>query len=441
MCKTIQQTHLDFQLEETPETLTSKSGLTVIQETALTLGVVADVKSLLPLPGSNRGFKPDEYVMPLVLMLCGGGRSLEDLRGIRQDQGLRRLCGLERVPSSDAAGMWLRQPGLCRRLKLVNRKLTKKLIEHNQKDDLTLDIDATYIETEKRSAKINYAGDRSFSVLLGFIADLDLCIASRYRNGNISPVEGIKEELVDSIKLAREAGRRIAYFRSDSAAYTADIINCCRDAKVTFAITADQNSAVKELIDAIPEDRWLRLYDERNGKLHYTGRHYATTIHAMSKTKAFTLIIQRWPNPKADLFEDRDPYCYHVIATDDPRAEEFRTVPEVIWHHNQRSNAENYNKEIKAGFGMEYAPSRLLRADAAYFEIGVLAYNLTIAVKHLLLDESWLRKTIATLRWQMIFIAGKVVEHGRRLILRVSRPYLELLQGMRERLRARPLAA
>jgi hypothetical protein len=435
MCKTIQQTHLDFQLEATSETLTSKSGLAIIQETALTLGVVADIKALLPLPGSNRGYQPDEYVMPLTLMLCGGGRSLEDLREIRADRGLRKLCGLERVPSSDATGTWLRQPGLCRRLKLVNRELTKKLIRQSKTDDLTLDIDATYIETEKQSAKTNYEGERSFSVLLGFIAELDLCVASRYRNGNISPVEGIKEELVDSIKLAREAGKRIAYFRSDSAAYTADIINCCQDAKVTFAITADQNCAVKELIEAIPEDKWLRLYDECGKQLRYTGRHYATTIHSMSATRAFTLIIQRWPNPKADLFEDSEPYCYHVVATDDPRAEGLRTVPEVIWHHNQRSNAENYNKEIKAGFGMEYVPSRLLRADAAYFEIGVLAYNLTIAVKRLLLDESWLRKTIATLRWQMIFIAGKVIEHGRQLILRIARQYLELLQGMRERLR------
>jgi len=434
MSKTIQQTSLDFQLEETSEILTSKSGLAIIQETALSLGVVADIRSLLPLPGSNRGFKPDEYVMPITLMLCGGGRSLEDLREIREDQGLRKLCALERVPSSDATGTWLRQPGLCRRLKLVNRKLTKQLIRQSKTEGLTLDIDATYIETGKESAKINYEGEKSFSVLLGFIAELDLCVASRYRNGNISPVEGIKEELADAIKLAREAGKRITYFRSDSAAYTADIINCCQDAKVTFAITADQNCAVKELIDAIPEDQWRRLYDEREGKLHYTERHYATTIHSMNETKAFTLIVQRWPNPKPDLFQNSAPYCYHVIATDDPRAAGFRTVPEVIWHHNQRANAENYNKEIKAGFGMEYAPSRLLRADAAYFEIGVLAYNLTIAVKRLLLDESWFRKTITTLRWQMIFVAGKVIEHGRRLILRVARQYLDLLQGMRERL-------
>ena len=428
MCKTTQQAYLDFQLEETSDTLTSKSGLTIIQETALALAVVADIKSCLPAAGSNRGYQPDEYVMPLALMLCGGGRSLEDIREIALDQGLRKLCDFERMPSSDAIGSWLRQPGLASGLKQVNRRLTKKLIKRSPADNLTLDIDATYIETEKRSARFNYEGVKSFSVLLAFIAELDLCVASKYRNGNISPVTGIKEELTESIKLAREAGKRVTCFRSDSAAYTADIINCCQEAQITFMITADQDCAVKELIANIESDQWRRLYDE---KLHYTGREYATVIHTMAKTTAsFTLIVQRWLNLEPSLFEN-NPYCYHVIATNDLR----EWIPDIIQEHNQRSNAENYNKEIKAGFGMEYAPSRLLRADAAYFEIGVLAYNLTIAVKRLLLDETWFRKTITTLRWQLIFIAGKIVEHGRRLILRVARGYRELLQKLRERLR------
>lgn len=37
-------------------------------------------------------------------MLNGGGRSLEDLRQIRDDKGLCEVLGLERMPSSDATG-------------------------------------------------------------------------------------------------------------------------------------------------------------------------------------------------------------------------------------------------------------------------------------------------------------------------------------------------
>ena len=44
-------------------------------------------------------------------MFNGGGRSLEDMRVIRVDTGLRELLPLERVPSSDATGDWLRRMG------------------------------------------------------------------------------------------------------------------------------------------------------------------------------------------------------------------------------------------------------------------------------------------------------------------------------------------
>ncbi len=44
-------------------------------------------------------------------MLTGGGRALEDLRMIHRDQCLRSLLHLDHLPSSDAAGDWLRRTG------------------------------------------------------------------------------------------------------------------------------------------------------------------------------------------------------------------------------------------------------------------------------------------------------------------------------------------
>ena len=163
-------------------------------------------------------------------------------------------------------------------------------------------------------------------------------------------------------------------------------------------------------------------------------RWYKTAIHCMEKTeKSFTLIILRWPNPKPDLFYPEF-YRYHVIATNDDE----RKPHEVIWFHNGRGDAENYNKELKNGFGMDYSPCRSLTADAVYFEIGVLAYNLTVAVKRLVLGGDWVRRTIASLRWQLLQIAGKVVRHGRQLILRVQKNHFELFRTVHQRLALLP---
>jgi hypothetical protein len=125
----------------------------LFQEAALVLGVRRNIKENLPAPGSGRGFKPQEYVLPLVMMLCGGGRTLEDIREIELDEGLRQLCGFARLPGADAIGQWLRKPEHLKGLKRVNTFLARQvIIRSGGQDDFTLDVDATMIETKKRCA-------------------------------------------------------------------------------------------------------------------------------------------------------------------------------------------------------------------------------------------------------------------------------------------------
>jgi len=53
----------------------------------------------------------------------------------------------------------------------------------------------------------------------------------------------------------------------------------------------------------------------------------------------------------------------------------------VIWKHNGRGNSENWHKELKSGLGMEQMPCGQFEANAMYFAIGVLAYNLAQLLK------------------------------------------------------------
>ena len=53
--RSVTQERLDFQLESTSDTITSRAGLALFQETALALGVKKCVRENLPGPGSNRG--------------------------------------------------------------------------------------------------------------------------------------------------------------------------------------------------------------------------------------------------------------------------------------------------------------------------------------------------------------------------------------------------
>jgi len=78
-------------------------------------------------------------------------------------------------------------------------------------------------------------------------------------------------------------GKRIAFLRSESAAYQADIINYCEQNRIQFAIGADLDQAVLEAIRAIPDKDWKS----------YKNGYIAEAIHSMNKTKeAFRLIYK-----------------------------------------------------------------------------------------------------------------------------------------------------
>jgi len=154
----------------------------------------------------------------------------------------------------------------------------------------------------------------------------------------------------------------------------------------------------------------------------------AETVHSMNGTEqAFRLIVLRWPNPQPNLFE-ASAYCYHAVATN--REEPAR---EVIWKHNGRGQSENWHKELKSGLGMEQMPCGQFEANAMYFAIGVLAYNLAQVLKRRVLPESYGTATVATLRWKLYRLAAKLVRHARCWMLRVKADLekLELLQSAR----------
>jgi hypothetical protein len=142
---------------------------------------------------------------------------------------------------------------------------------------------------------------------------------------------------------------------------------------------------------------------------------------------SFSIIVQREKESQMTLFSDGE-YSYYAIATND-----FNTDgQEIINDHNLRGNAENHIKELKNGFGMESVPTNSIYSNAVYFSMGVIAYNLAIAFKTFLSHE-YKSMTIASLRYHILSIPGKVVYHGRQLVLKINERFTWLLELVRQR--------
>jgi hypothetical protein len=437
----IAQTRLPFKIEQTSENLTAHAGLAVAHEFNLGVGLQRLLNGHLPPPGSNRGHKPAEWIMPLILMLQGGGDDLADIKVIAQDAALRTACRLEKIPDESTLGDLLRRtghsPDAMDGLADVECSLTRKMLLEGTITNFTLDADATIIPAGKYDAAVCYDGTKGYQPMLGFLAENRWLIyndfrngnASRwliyndFRNGNASPTGGV----VDVIKTAQARmpdGTRIARFRSDSAAYNHHVTDYCDDQGIHFAIGAECNQATTQLYNNLKTTDWVQFTTSNRKR-----REVAQTIHAFDKgTGSFRLIFVRDTKTQGELFASGR-RGRAIISNFPPE----RSAVEIVNWYNGRGAAENYIKEVKYGFGLRRVPCGQLTANAAWCRIAAIAYNLFLMQQALALPEHLATSSITTVRWHLYSVAARLVRHGRRLILKIAAdaPTVHLLENIR----------
>jgi hypothetical protein len=429
----IQQSIFPFKIETTKERLTAHGGLALMAEFNHGIGLRELTDRYLPGPGSNRGFDPSEMVDAVVLMLQGGGRSLEDLRELKDEKGLMELIGRDEIPEPDTVGDWLRRMGDPKSGQLglegldsVRDKINERVLKRDGIKEYTLDADATEIVGEKADALFTYKGNKGYMPMLGFLYENPVCLLDEFREGNIAPAFGQREFYL-RCKQRVPLGKRIGYYRGDSASYQGGLFNQLEEDGVRYGITVDQDKAVKSAVGLIPEGDWKE-------PVKGCGYELGETVHCMNGTKkAFRLVVKREIRRQGALFEKEGQYFYHVVATN--WLGEEKNTEEVLKWHNQRGQAENFNKELKIGLGMERMPCGQTYANAVFFRIGVMAYNLFIGFKRLACPESWAKHTIGTIRWKMVQVAGRIVRHAGETVLKlmIDLEKLELFKGIRRK--------
>ena len=85
-------------------------------------------------------------------------------------------------------------------------------------------------------------------------------------------------------------------------------------------------------------------------------------------------------------------------------------------------------------------PSGLFGANAAWWALSILAFNLNAAMKRLALGEGWASKRMKALRLHLIGLPGRVVSHARQLIVRLGGGAEALATILAARARIRALA-
>ena len=373
---------------------------------------------------SNREKGAYEKIMAGVMMKVSGGERVEDIEVLRADKGLLGTLGISEMVCADTVLNFIADRRKNAKNRGVNDALVIKALRKIEADELTYDNDATYIDSEKDSAEYSYQKEKQFSALVGMIAECGVINTVDFRPGNVSPSTGILNQLRKACRQARQAGKRIKRFRSDSAAYQDKIMTFCDSNEIEYYISVDQNDAVKRQIRKLNEFAWAILkgrYEDREET------DWAETTYAVSKGYKIRILILRWRNPAPTLF-DQSPYCYHVIATNNWEIEPMDWL-EV--HNGRMGTIEHCHKELKAGLGCDYTPSHDFEKNRGYFLLGVLAFNAVAIMKLFYLGPDALKWTMKTLRYQFIQVCGKIVRSGRRVTCKIINVTQEMFDRFR----------
>jgi len=406
------------------------------------LNLAERVDQHFPLPKSNRGFKPSEFIKTFILMQHEGSFHLDEVRNIQDDEALRCVLDLKALPQATTLGDWLRrmgnQPQIADAWVKVNKALLQSALHHCKK--ITLDIDATEIVADKAEAQWTYNKHKGFMPMVGHIAQTGQVVAVDFRKGNVPPAQD-NLAFIKQCQQALPEGCTLNALRIDAAGYQTKIIEYCDEHDIEYAIRAKTSATMRAQINTIKKADWQPLLD-RQGKLVEGQETYRTSYCIGDYENPFTLIIQRKVIRGQAVLDLESAtgteemclggYMYRAIATNRNHLGDSQIIH---WYNQRAEDSENRIKELKLDFGGDTLPCSDFKANALYFLISALSYNL-FALMRQLLPEELAHHRVMTVRWRLYAMAAKVVKTGRQLFVKLKQNHRTLLERVLVALKA-----
>jgi len=424
---------LPFIMEQTKrDDVTARAGLPLVLETMRALGIDELGASVLPPPKRRRGFAPERKLEALVTLIAAGGDRVEDVRVLADDKGLGKLLG-DPFPSPDALldflvqfhdpSCWEGRPpekkawvapesaGL-RGLESINREVVARGADRSVRQ-ATIDHDGTIIEAHKRDATWAYEGTRGFQPLVAVWAEQQLVVADEFRDGNVAggedPLSSVERAFANLPSWVEE--RR---FRADSAAYYAPLLKYLVREKIGFAISADMTKELRSCCIAVPEPRWTLLERREREQVDLAEVEF-TPGDWPRDAWPLRYIALRFTPLQEEMFANRG-VAYHAIVSN---RHDLDVAALVHWHREKAGTIEHVHRVMKDELGAGVLPSSRFGANAAWFRINALAFNVLTVLKRRALPERLRDARPKRLRYELFTLAGELTVHQSRLSVRV----------------------
>ena len=343
----------------------------------------------------------------------------------------------------------------------VNAALLSSLQRHKPIREATLDIDATLAETTKREALYCYEGYRAYQPVTTYWAERGLVVLSEFRDGNVPAGYEMLRILKESISSLPEGIEKIRV-RMDSAGYQHDLLRYCatgdegRREVIEFTVSNDMTLQFRQAVMETGEEEWKPLVRLERGREVATGQEWAEVVYVpnqiafTSKAPVYRYVAIREPLRQGVLpgMEQTEsqlelPFATVVCAGKAYRVKGIVTNREgegseiIRWHYERCGKSEEAHAVMKNDLAGGTLPSGKFGANAAWWGIMVLAHNLHAAMRCLALPDPLKKKRLKGLRFALIDVPGRIVQHSRQMFVRLKKghPALLWLYEMRRTIR------
>ncbi len=468
--------HFSFKLqEEAGLQVTAMAGLPLIHEIFHKMQVPKLIEKHVKL--KQDGWSDSDIIETTIALSCAGGEHMEDVSLLQADTALLHLLEKEappsemknspkELPSAKAIERYLKRyhqdyekpegvlafvpkeskalQGLGKVLKTVARDLIQKA----GLKTVTIENDATAVFSHKQEALGTYKGGTGYMPVTANIAELGIVIADEFRDGNVPPAFEVTRFFKESLK-AIPPGVKIRT-RLDGAYYDHELIAFLQDPRkpqgvIEFTITAKKSPSLLKWIEALPEDAWQPLMRHTDRGEVPTGREWAE-LHWVSadgsqsdmQNKTLRYLVTRKTQHQWEIFQEefnaevKDKDRYEVIATN----KNWVGDRLIRWHYERGGSIEHIHDRIKNDLAGGVLPCAEFGANAAWWRLQCLAWNLVRALQLHALESELKNCHMKKLRTQLLCIAGKVIKHARNLILKLTQghPAFEIYRQARERI-------
>ena len=215
---------------------------------------------------------------------------------------------------------------------------------------------------------------------------------------------------------------------------------------IEFAIGVDVTTEFRRAVSEVADKEWRVLHRKVGEHLVDTGQQWAEVNfvpnwigHSKNSPEYRFIAIREQLNEQPLPGLDRQlelPFpamrmsdggwhkVFGVVTNRDLAGDEL-----VRWSRQRCGKGEEVHGVLKNDLAGGRMPSGLFGANAAWWAIAVLSFNLNSAMKRLVLGGRWVSKRLKAVRFALIALPGRVARHARRLIIRLARghPSYELL--------------